>query len=56
MLLGMALLGLAGCGTPALVKPAANPLPGLTRDVQAARGVAKELQQAQNAESGATAP
>jgi uncharacterized lipoprotein YajG len=55
LLIAVALL-LAGCGTPAVVKPSANPLPGLTHDVQSARSVAKQLQQAQNAETGATSP
>ena len=47
---------LAGCGTPAVVKPVATPLPGLGRDVQAARNaVAQTDAQAQSdAATGAT--
>ena len=36
---------LAACGTPAVVTPAQNPLPGLKRDVQAAQGVVAQSQQ-----------
>jgi hypothetical protein len=31
---------LAGCGTPAVVKPVQDPLPGFKRDIQAAQSVA----------------
>ena len=43
LVLGAAALG--GCGTPAVVKPAATPLPGLQRDVQAAKNVVTQSQQ-----------
>jgi len=54
--LGVVLL--AGCGTPAVVKPAATPLPGLARDIRAAQGVvAQSQQQAQGLGStGVTGP
>jgi len=47
---------LTGCGTPAVVTPAKNPLPGLTHDVQAAKNVAKELQSSYNADGGTGQP
>ena len=47
-LLGAALAlcaaGLAACGTPAVIKPAPNPLPGLSRDVDAARNAVTQSQ------------
>lgn len=56
--LALAPLLAAACGTPAVVKPTATPLPGLTRDVQDARNaVAQSDAQAQSdAAAGATAP
>jgi predicted small secreted protein len=56
-LLGATAVLLAGCGAPATVTPTKNPLPalpGLGRDIQAAHGVAKELQAEQNALNGAS--
>jgi hypothetical protein len=49
---------LAGCGTPAVVKPVSTPLAGFNRDVQAARSaVAQTEAQAQSdAATGATQP
>lgn len=49
---------LAGCGTPAVVKPASTPLPGFKRDIQAAQNaVAQTAAQAQgDASTGATLP
>ncbi len=50
LVLGAAVLG--GCGTPAVVKPAATPLPGLKHDIQAAQNaVAQSRQQAYGATS-----
>jgi hypothetical protein len=43
LVVGAAALG--GCGTPAVVKPAATPLPGLQRDVQAAKNAVAQSQQ-----------
>ena len=37
---------LGGCGTPAVVKPTATPLPGLQRDIQAAKNAVAQSQQA----------
>jgi uncharacterized lipoprotein YajG len=40
---------LAGCGTPAVIKPSATPLPGLQNDIHAAQSaVAKAQAQAQS--------
>ena len=36
---GVSFAAVAGCGTPAVVKPVANPLPGLTRAIQQAKSV-----------------
>jgi hypothetical protein len=55
----LAALALAGCGTPAVIKPASAPLPGLSRDIQAAQNAVAQTQaQAQSdaAATGATAP
>jgi len=49
-----ALALLAGCGTPAVIKPSKNPFPGFSHDIQAARNVANELQSDENAETGPT--
>jgi hypothetical protein len=38
--LTLAACALAGCGTPAVVKPVQDPLPGFKRDIQAARNAA----------------
>jgi hypothetical protein len=49
---------LAGCGTPAVVKAVQNPLPGLNKDIQAAKNVVTQSEQeAQNfGSTGVTAP
>jgi hypothetical protein len=55
----LAALLLAGCGTPAVIKPTSTPLPGLSHDIQAARNAAAQTQaqaQADAAATGATAP
>jgi len=40
---------IAGCGTPAVVKPTSTPLPGLQRDIHAAQNaVAETERQAQS--------
>jgi hypothetical protein len=40
---------LAGCGTPAVIKPSATPLPGLQNDIHAAQSaVARAQAQAQS--------
>ena len=49
-----AALLVAGCGTPAVVKPAPGPLSGLANDVQAARNAAAQTQA--QAATGATLP
>ena len=41
--LGAAALG--GCGTPAVVKPVATPLPGFQHDIQAAKNAVTQSQQ-----------
>jgi hypothetical protein len=57
-LLALAALAAAGCGTPAVIKPASAPLPGLARDIQAAHNAVAQTQaQAQgDAATGATLP
>jgi hypothetical protein len=49
---------LAGCGTPAVVKPVSAPLPGFKSDIQAAQNAVAQTQaQAQgDATTGATLP
>jgi hypothetical protein len=56
--LALAALAVAGCGTPAVVKPAHDPLPGFKRDIQAAHSAvsAAERQAQQQDPSAATAP
>ena len=56
--LTLALAGLlaAGCGTPAVVKPVAAPLSGLSNDVQAARNAVAQSQAQAQAATGATLP
>ena len=54
--LALAALALAGCGTPAVIRPAQNPLPGFKRDIQAAHSaVSAAERQAQEQDPGATA-
>ena len=57
-LAALAALAATGCGAPAVLKPAASPLPGLVHDVQAARNAAAQTEaQAQgDAATGATLP
>jgi anti-sigma-K factor RskA len=49
---------LAGCGTPAVVKPGPTPLPGFNSDIQAAQNAVAQTQaQAQgDGATGATLP
>ena len=51
-------VALAGCGTPAVVKPVSTPLPGFKRDVQAAQNVVaqSEAQAQSDAATGAMVP
>ena len=45
-----------GCGTPAVVKPASTPLPGLARDIHAAQSVVAQTErEAQTDASSAVA-
>jgi hypothetical protein len=54
--LALAALALAGCGTPAVIRPAHDPLPGFKRDIQAAHSaVSAAERQAQEQDPGATA-
>lgn len=46
-------VGVAACGTPAVVKPAQTPLPGLKRDIQAAQSAVSQSQK-QAQDFGAT--
>jgi hypothetical protein len=53
--LALAALGLAGCGTPAVIKPASNPLPGFKRDIEAAHSAVRQAErQAEQQDPGAT--
>lgn len=45
---------LAGCGTPATVKPVATPLPGFKRDIQAAQGAVAQTEQQASSAAAAT--
>jgi hypothetical protein len=58
LLAAAAAVALAGCGTPATVKPVADPLPGFKHDIQAAQNVSNQAQQqAQQYDgTGATLP
>jgi predicted outer membrane protein len=47
-------IALAGCGTPATVTPAKNPLPGFKLDIQAAHQAATQLQNTPTGSSGPT--
>jgi hypothetical protein len=47
-------LAACGGGTPAAVKPASNPLPGLTHDVHAAQQAVNEEQAPPAGSTGAT--
>jgi len=56
--LALSAVGLAACGTPAVIKPAQNPLPGFSRDIDAAQhAVAQSEREAQDfGSTGVTAP
>jgi len=58
LLAAAAAAALAGCGTPATIKPVANPLPGFKHDIQAAQSVSNQAQQQvqQYDGTGATLP
>ncbi|MGH2850777.1 MAG: hypothetical protein ACRDLP_09195 [Solirubrobacteraceae bacterium] len=45
---------LSACGTPAVVKPASNPLPGLKSDVQRAQQAVNQVQAPGAPSTGAT--
>jgi len=45
LLAAAAAAALAGCGTPATVKPVTNPLSGFQHDIQAAQNAANRAQQ-----------
>ena len=47
---------LAGCGTPAAVKPVATPLPGIKHDIQAAQNVVTQSEQSAAALSSGSTP
>ena len=47
---------LAGCGTPAVVKPVATPLPGFKHDIQAAQNVVTQSEQSAAALSSSATP
>jgi hypothetical protein len=50
--LAAAAVSLGGCGTPAVIKPSSTPLPGLERDIHAARNAVAQTQR--EAQSDAT--
>jgi len=52
--LAIAATALAGCGTPAVIKPGPAPLPGFKRDIQAAQNVVSQSQQQAASYDGAT--
>jgi predicted small secreted protein len=55
--LALAALALSGCGTPAVVKPVHDPLPGFRRDIQAARSAVARTEKAeQDQASGPATP
>lgn len=47
-------VALAGCGTPATVKPSATPLPGFKRDIQAAQNAVAQTEQQASSDAAAT--
>ena len=47
---------LGGCGTPAVIKPTATPLPGLKRDIQAAQNAVAQSQQQAYGSTTVTTP
>jgi len=48
-------LVLGGCGDPAVIKPAATPLPGFKRDIQAARNAVTRAEREATSDAGASA-
>jgi hypothetical protein len=54
LLAGAAVLG--GCGTPAVLKPTATPLPGLKHDIQAAQNAVAQSQQQAYGSTTVTTP
>jgi hypothetical protein len=54
LVLGAAVLG--GCGTPAVVKPVATPLPGFKRAVQSAQNVVAQSEQQAYGATSVTGP
>ena len=54
LVLGAAALG--GCGTPAVIKPTATPLPGLKHDIQAAQNAVSQSQQQAYGSTTVTVP
>ena len=54
--LALAAAALGGCGTPAVVKPAATPLPGFKRVIQAAQGAVTQSQQQAYGSTAVTGP
>jgi uncharacterized lipoprotein YajG len=52
-LAGAALIG--GCGTPAVIKPSATPLPGLQRDIRAAQSVVAKTEREAQSDASANA-
>ncbi len=45
---------LAGCGTPALVKPTQTPLPGLQRDIRAAQNAVSTAERQAQSDAAAS--
>jgi hypothetical protein len=52
-LAGAAVIG--GCGTPAVIKPSATPLPGLQRDIRAAQSVVAKTEREAQSDASANA-
>jgi hypothetical protein len=51
---GSATIG--GCGTPAVVKPTATPLPGLARDIHAAQKAVAQTEREAQSDASAGGP
>jgi hypothetical protein len=49
-----AALAIAGCGTPAVIKPSATPLPGLQRDIHAAQNVVAKTEREAQSDAAST--
>jgi hypothetical protein len=54
LLLGAAVLG--GCGTPAVIKPVATPLPGFKRAIQSAQNLVTQSEQQAYGATSVTGP